>query len=127
MIDPVSVATAVATSPLISFTWEAIKSGVVYDAIKKVSEKTLNKLLGHREQNNLNAFSEVLETALDLSPALKKELEQYMTAGNSITQVGNSNQAINTQSMNHSGSGDNVGGNKEVTYIIQSKEDTPKY
>lgn len=123
MIDPFTIVTAAATSPLISFTWEAIKSGVVYDIIKNASGKTLTRLLDHKEQNNLNGFSEVLETAIEMNPKLKAELEEHMN--NSITITGNSNQAIHHQEVVHHGNGDIVVGDKYTT--IQAKEDIPKY
>jgi hypothetical protein len=92
---------------LISFVFGAAASGVtggaVYDGIKLVLGNSFAKLEAFAKNDDKESFELVLQTVLESNSSIKQQLEQ-LQRGESITLV----------NQQHSGSGDNVAGDKII-------------
>ncbi len=95
---------------LISFVFGAAASGVTggaaYDGIKLVLGNSFAKLEAFAKNDDKGSFELVLQTVLESNATIKQQLEQLeqLQRGESITLV----------NQQHSGSGDNVAGNKII-------------
>jgi hypothetical protein len=92
------------------YVWNLMSSGVT-DILKGIVGKSFSKLQDYFTRNKQDEFNEVLSVIMESNDEIKKKLE-LLKNGDYISQ-------------NHSGTGDNIVGDKTInnTYHISSVED----
>ena len=104
---------------LVAFVWSAVASGVIgnatYDGIKLVLGEGFDRLSSYAEENKKSDFEIALHAILETNEEIRQKL--------SLLQEN----PANIQQQNHSGSGDNIGGDKMVNYILSSPSHVTEY
>ena len=82
---------------------EGVASGVTYDALKKVLGNSFENLKNYLINDEIDKFQDALWTLLEEHEELKNELSKLQKE-----------HSVNIIIQNHSGNGDNIGGNKII-------------